>query len=123
MLPGTRQPTGSPRTHQRTCTQPLLDSVRVCLYRDHRAYDTGQATRAWAAGLNVVKLKKDIGSEPSAPHRPPASSKNQREVVAYHDPGTVTAPTNKVNTTRPTQTRSAHSAAPNQHYIGILSGG
>lgn len=28
-------------------------------------YDTGQATRAWAAGLNVVKLKKNIGPEPT----------------------------------------------------------
>jgi predicted ribonuclease YlaK len=28
-------------------------------------YDTGQATRAWAAGLDVVKLKKDIGPEPT----------------------------------------------------------
>jgi hypothetical protein len=43
--------------------------------------------------------------------------------VAYNDPGTVAAPTYKVNTTRPAQTRSAPSAAPNQHYIGILSGG
>jgi hypothetical protein len=43
--------------------------------------------------------------------------------VAYNDLGTVAAPTNKVNTTRPTQTRSARSTAPNRHYIVILSGG
>ena len=43
--------------------------------------------------------------------------------MAYNDPGTVAAPTNKVNTTRPTHTRSARSTAPNQHYIVILSGG
>jgi hypothetical protein len=43
--------------------------------------------------------------------------------VAYNDLGTVAAPTNKVNTTRPNQTRSARSTAPNRHYIVILSGG
>jgi hypothetical protein len=43
--------------------------------------------------------------------------------VAYSDVGTVVVPTNKVNTTRPARTRSARSAAPNRHYVVILSGG
>ncbi|MGB7797527.1 MAG: hypothetical protein WBL53_14920 [Pseudonocardiaceae bacterium] len=43
--------------------------------------------------------------------------------MAYNDLGTVAAPTNKVNTTRPAQTRSARSTAPNRHYVVILSGG
>jgi hypothetical protein len=43
--------------------------------------------------------------------------------VAYSDLRTVAASTNKVNTTRPTNTRSARSTAPNPHYIVILSGG
>jgi hypothetical protein len=43
--------------------------------------------------------------------------------VAYNDLGTVAAPINKVNTTRPTRTRSARSTASNQRYVAIPSGG
>jgi hypothetical protein len=45
--------------------------------------------------------------------------------VAYPDPKVVTvaAPTNTVNATRPNQTGSARSTAPNRHYVVILNGG
>lgn len=38
-------------------------------------YDTGQSTRARAAGLTVIKLSKDLGSEPDG--TPQGSSKTK----------------------------------------------
>jgi hypothetical protein len=43
--------------------------------------------------------------------------------MTYSNPGTVATPTNKHNTTRPTQTQSTRSTTRNRHYIGILNGG
>jgi hypothetical protein len=45
--------------------------------------------------------------------------------VAYPDPivGTVAAPTNQVNPIRPTQRRSARSAAPTGRYVVAFRGG
>jgi hypothetical protein len=40
--------------------QPLVDRPVTLI-----TYDTGQSTRARKAGLQVVKLRKDIGEEPT----------------------------------------------------------
>ncbi len=88
---------------------------------EHAGHTSAPArTRSSSASASTVTT-----APPSAPHGPPARLRPRisGRDVACTDLGTVAAPINKVNTTRPARTRSARSAAPNRHYIVILSGG
>ncbi len=55
--------------------------------------------------------------------KPDSVQKISGRAVANSNPGTVAAPINKHNPTRPTRPRAARSTAPNKHYVVILSGG
>ncbi|MGH3852381.1 MAG: hypothetical protein ACRDR6_02550 [Pseudonocardiaceae bacterium] len=110
--------------HDITSTDEISVSLRAKL-------DIGEAgptlvARIGPAGTEhgrAVRQRAGPAQWRPQPDPTPASTPEHRGHANNPDPSTMATPTNRANTTRGPHTRSAPSAAGNQRYVVILSGG